>query len=92
MVFLDTIDIYYVLVEVIFGSIFWSGLAILAVLFLVGILTRMSFLSIIFITGLFAITFFSGYYDSLVMLIAFILSALWMISGIMNFINARRYA
>lgn len=85
-------DIYGLLVETIFGSIFLSLVGIMIAMILICILCRMSPLLIIMLCGTAFIVFMTGYYGSIFMAAALLGALLYFGAGLLNMINARRYA
>ena len=84
-------DMYYILVESLFGSVLWAGLAFAVVLILMATLMKMSPLLQIMIVGMFAITFGIGYGGSLFAVAGFVLGLLYFSAGMYNVIVAKFY-
>lgn len=80
-------DLWHILVEVIFGSVWLSGLVIGVVFLLMGMIARMSFptLSIILLTYFMA--FFTGYYGVVVIMPVFLFAVAYFISGVYGVIR-----
>jgi hypothetical protein len=84
-------DLYYILVEVLFGSILWAGLAMVVIYIIVASLLRMSPLLQIFILGFFAMTFGIGYGGSIFAVAGFILGFMYFASGLINAVLSKAY-
>lgn len=80
----ESFDLYFVLVETLFGNILTSGFAVVLAMVLIAILMKMSPLLQIFLIGTFIFAFGIGYAGALVALPAFIGGAIYLIAGILN--------
>jgi len=78
-------DLYYILVELIFGSIIGSFLGIAIVFILYGFLMRMSPFLILFLVGSFALVFGIGYAGALVVIPIFIFAFLYFTYNLVQF-------
>jgi len=83
----DTIDLYFVLVETIFGSILFSGVAVVLTFLILCVLFRMSPLLIIFIIGGFVLHFGIGYGGAIFAVFGMILGLIYFAVGIWNYIG-----
>ena len=81
-------DLFYLFVENVFGGILAAGLGIAGLLFLIGVLGRMSFISVTTIVGLFLLTFAVGYVGGFATLIVGTLAMFYFFRGLINFIGA----
>ena len=84
-------DLYYVLVESIFGSILWAGVAVAVMFIILMVLLRMSPLLQIFIIGMFAITFGIGYGGSIFAVGGFIFGFMYFVVGLYNALLAKMF-
>lgn len=78
----ESVDLYYLLVENIFQSIFFSGVGMVIIFLLLGAIMRMSPLLMSFIIGLFVIAFGIGYGGSLFALLGFIGACFYFFSSV----------
>lgn len=85
-----SLDLYVLLVNYVFGNIFLSLLGVAVILFITGIMGRMSIQSILVIVLTFMCAVLIGYFGSIVAIIFFLVSAYYMISGIINWIQQMR--
>ena len=84
------LDLYYLLVESVFGSVFLSMFGILLIIFVTGILGRMDVKSILMISIIFIGVFMCGYVGALAVLPLFLFAIYYFISGAINwFMNMR---
>ena len=81
-------DLFYLFVECVFGGIFIAGIGIAAMLFLIGMLGRMSFISNIMIVGLFLMTFSIGYVGGFATLIVGGGALFYFFRGLINFVTS----
>ena len=81
-------DLFYLFVENVFGGILAAGVGIAGLLFLIGVLGRMSFISVTTIVGLFLLTFAVGYVGGFATLIVGTLAMFYFFRGLINFIGA----
>lgn len=80
----ESFDLYFVLVETLFGNILTSGIAVVFVMVILAILFRMSPILQIFLIGSFVVAFGIGYGGALVAIIAFLGGAAYLSWGILN--------
>jgi len=86
MVDIAVFDLYYLLVEVIFGSILLAGFAMVVVFIIMGTLMKMSPLLQFFIIGLFLLTFGVGYGGAIIAVPAMIIGFIYFASGIIRLV------
>jgi len=65
-------DLYYLIVELVFGNLLSAFLGIALALLIIGIITKMSMITIAYIEILFAITYCSLWWGGIAILIGFI--------------------
>ena len=82
----ESVDLYYLLVENVFQSIFFSGVGMVIVFLLLGALMRMSPLTMSFIIGLFIIAFGIGYGGSLFAVFGFMGASFYFFSSVFRLI------
>lgn len=81
-------DLFYLFVENVFGGIFVSGIGIAAILFLIGMLSRMSAILNYMIVALFLMTFSIGYVGGFATLIVGGFSIFYFFRGLVNFVTS----
>jgi len=81
-------DLYYLFAENIFGGILLSGFGIAAILYLIGMLGRMSFISNIMLVVFFLMTFAIGYVGGLATLIVGPIAIFYFFRGFINFVTS----
>jgi len=81
-------DLFYLLVENVFGSIFVSGIGIAAILFLIGMLSKMSALLNYMIVFLFLMTFSIGYVGGFATMILGSFALFYFFRGLINFVTS----
>lgn len=86
-----SLDLFVILVNYVFGSIWLSGVGILVALFIIGVFGKMSPMLIIFILGTFSALFITGYLGSIGFGLFFIVGALYFSIAVLNYINTRKY-
>ena len=72
----EALDLYYLLVENVFGNLIFAGLALAVGFFLIGVATRMSQISIFCLVGSFLMVFGIGSFGAIVG-VPILLYALW---------------
>ncbi len=85
MVAIAAFDLFYLFVEVVFGGIFISGIGLAALIFLIGMLGRESFITNVLITSLFLMTFAIGYVGGFATLILGTFALFYFFRGLINF-------
>lgn len=88
MVVYPAFDLFYLFVEVVFGGILGAGLGLAAIIFLIGMIGRESFITNMMITSLFLMTFSIGYVGGLATLILGVFSLFYFFRGLINFISS----
>jgi len=83
-----SIDMFYLLVENVFGSIFLSGLGIAAFILFVGMLSNMSPTLITWLLIFFIGTFAIGYVGGVAAALMGIAALVYFFWGVLNLINA----
>lgn len=83
-------DLWYLFVENVFGNLLLSGVGILAILFVIGMLSKMSPILMMYLTVLYAVAFGGGYVGALFAVPVFILTFLYFAQGVLNFVNSYR--
>lgn len=81
-------DLFYLFVEVVFGGVFAAGIGIAAIIFLIGMLGRESFITNIMITLIFIMTFSIGYVGGFATLVLGTLALFYFFRGLINFIGS----
>ena len=84
----SSFDLFYLFVECVFGSIFVSGVGIAAILFLIGMLSKMSAMLNYMIVLLFAMTFAIGYVGGFATLIVGTMALFYFFRGLINFVGS----
>ena len=82
------LDLFYLFVENVFGSVIISGFAFVALFIFIGAISKMSPISIIFIVGLFVMTFAIGWIGGIAALIFGVIAFIYAFSALLNFINS----
>ncbi len=81
-------DLFYLFVEVVFGGILAAGVGIAALIFLIGMIGRESFLTNILITIFFLMTFSIGYVGGFATLLLGTFALFYFFRGLINFIGS----
>lgn len=81
-------DLFYLFVEVVFGSILAAGLGLAAIIFLIGMIGRESFITNMMITLLFLMTFSIGYVGGFATMIMGTFALFYFFRGLINFISS----
>ena len=81
-------DMFYLFVEVIFGGIFVSGVGIAAILFFIGMVGRVSFVSNIMLVIFFLMVFSIGYVGGFAALLVGMFAIFYCFRGLINFITS----
>lgn len=79
-------DLYYLLVENVFGSVLLSGIGLVVLFMVLGMVCKMSPMTIIVLVGYFIGIFSIGYVGELAALLLFIPAFMWFITGLGKFI------
>ena len=79
-------DLYFLLVENIFGSVLLSGLGLVILFIIMGFVCRMSPTTIIILNAYFIGVFSIGYIGELGALLLFIPAFMWFMTGLGKFI------
>ena len=79
-------DLYYLLVENIFGSVLLSGIGLVILFMIMGFVCKMSPMTIYILVGYFIGIFAIGYIGELAALLLFIPSAMWFMTSLGKFI------
>lgn len=85
---IEIFDLFYLFVECVFGSIFLSGIGIAAILFLIGMLSRMSAILNYMIVALFLMTFSIGYVGGFATLVLGTAALFYFFRGFINFVTS----
>ena len=81
-------DLFYLFVENVFGSIFVSGIGIAAILFLIGMLSKMSVFLNYMIVFIFLMAFSIGYVGGFATLTLGMFALFYFFRGLINFITS----
>ena len=81
-------DLFYLFVEVTFGGILAAGIGIAAIIFLIGMIGRESFITNVLITTFFLMTFAIGYVGGFATLILGMFALFYFFRGLINFITS----
>lgn len=81
-------DLFYLFVECTFGSILVSGIGIAAILFLIGMLSKMSAVLNYLIVILFLMTFSIGYVGGFATLVVGTAALFYFFRGLINFVGS----
>ena len=84
-------DMYYLLVEVLFGSVLWAALAMIVVQIIVMSLLRVSALMQLFLLGFFLLTMGIGYGGAIIAVAGLILGLTYFFGSVILFINNKFY-
>lgn len=79
-------DLYYVMVEVLFGSVLLSGLAMAFILTVICLLGRISLPTTVIWVGFFLVVFSIGYVGALALVIAFILGFVYLATAFVRYV------
>lgn len=71
-------DLYYIIVESVFGNLLSAFLGIAFAILIIGVMTRMSMITVSYIEIIFAATYLSLYYGGIIVAIGFIMSGMYM--------------
>jgi len=85
--YVEGFDLFYLLVENVFGGILITGVALVICFALIGMFTKMSAHLLISLLGLFVMTYSIGYIGALAVLVFGIFSIFYFFMGIINFLN-----
>jgi hypothetical protein len=77
-------DLYYLLVEQVFGSVLLSGAGIVIFLLVIGVLSRMSPLTMSMLIGFFIGVFAMGYVGDLAGILLFLGAGIYGITGLLR--------
>ena len=86
----EPFDLFYLFVENTFGNMWMAGFGIAGLLCLICIFGKMSNASMLFLVGIFAITYFIGMIGAIAAIFAFMFSFGWFTYSLLNFINSFR--
>jgi len=82
-----SLDLFYLFVENVFGNLALAGLGFAAIFLVIGMVSKMSPETLIFMLVIFGVTFSAGYVGALFAIIAFIPSTIYVVSAVINFFN-----
>lgn len=85
------LDMYYLLVEVLFGSVLWAALAMVVVNIIVMSLLRVSALMQFFLLGFFLLTIGIGYGGSIVAVFGLIAGLIYFFYSFITFFSSKFY-
>jgi len=88
--YVAALDLYYLLVEGVFGSVFLAGVGLAVMFIVIGILSKMSPTLIIWYVGFFIMVFTIGYIGALGAVIFGILSLYYAYRGFINWWGSAR--
>ena len=83
-------DLFYLFVENVFGNLALAGLGFAAIFLIIGMVSRMSKETLIFMLIIFGVTFGAGYVGAGFSILVFILTLIYFASAAINFINQAR--
>ena len=86
--YFQALDLYYLLVENVFGSLALAGVGIVILLFLIGIAGRMSKMTLFSIIILFSVTYIIGMYGAVSAMFVFVGSLFYCISSIYKYFTS----
>ncbi len=78
MVLTGNFDLYYLIVELVFGNLLAAFFGVVVALLIIGIITKMSMMTIGYIELIFAFTYLSLYYGGIIIALGFIFSGGYM--------------
>jgi len=84
-----TWDLYCVLVELIFGNLMATYVALLLVIFLIGVITRTNLITIVYIIMIFSAFFTTFWWGAEMLFLWFVASALYFTWSILNYMRSR---
>jgi len=84
------LDLYFLLVENIFGSVILAGLGLIMFFIVIGMIAKWSPTFMIFFVGLFIMTFTIGYVGSLGAVLFGIIALYYFYTGLVNLIGMMR--
>ena len=88
MAVMAAFDLFYLFVEVVFGSIWGAGVGLAAIIFLIGMMGRESFITNVMITSLFIMTYSIGYVGGFAVLVLGLFSLFYFFRGLINFLTS----
>jgi len=88
--YVEGFDLVYLLVENVFGGFLLTGLGLVVLFGLIGMFTKMSYNLLIFLEGLFVMTYSIGYIGAFAAFVFSILAFYYFFTGINNFINGMK--
>lgn len=71
-------DLYYLIVELVFGNLLSAFIGIVLAILIIGVITKMSMMTLSYIEIIFAFTYLSLYYGGIIVAIGFIVSGMYM--------------
>lgn len=77
-------DLYFLMVDVIFGSIFLSGVAMAFIIFVICMLGRVSLMTSLFWIIIYIIVFGSFYLEAAALLLGFLVGFLYFMDGLIR--------
>ena len=85
---LGSLDLFELLVNNVFGNVLVSILGVAAIMFVTGVMGRLSVNSIIIIISSFLLVATIGYFGSIPAILALLFAAYYFISGLINWIQS----
>lgn len=82
-------DLFFLLVETIFGNILFTGVALAAGIWLIGMWTKMAPVTLIILTGTFIMAYSIGYVGGLAALLWGIIGIVYLFYGFQNMIKSQ---
>ena len=80
-------DLYYLIMELVFGNLLAAFLGIAVAILIIGVLTRMSMTTNLYILSLFGVTYFTLWYGAIFMVIPFAVFLVFFIITINRFLK-----
>ena len=80
------LDLFYLLVENVFGGVLLAGLGLIAMIILIAAVTRMSITLTILLVSLFAMTYSIGYIGGLAAMLFGVIAIYYFFSGLIKFV------
>jgi len=78
MVLTGNFDLYYLIVELVFGHLLSAFIGIALAILIIGVITKMSMMTVGYIELIFGFTYLSLWYGGIIMAVGFIASGMYM--------------
>ena len=83
-------DLWYLLVENVFGNLMLTGIGLVVIMIIIGVLSRMSTLTIEVVVGMFIVTFAVGYVGAIASVFVSIGTITYFSIAVIRFFNQFR--